>query len=107
MHIIGWNKNKHKWIKSLWAYPDKKYGFCMLGYEGKKDILYLRKSKNGNIFLHVGSYTAGYMNTNVLDDRTIKYLFLDDLPDFKYLTNGIWHKNNMMKNDKYIRVEEK
>ena len=90
----------------IWNYPDKERGFMTLGYDGKRDIIYIRKSNNGRLFCHVGSYTAGYMNNRILDERTIKYLFIKDIPNFKYVSSGFWEKNNNLKADSFTEVKE-
>lgn len=90
----------------IWNYPDKERGFMTLGYDGKRDILYIRKSRKGRLFCHVGSYTAEYMNNIILDERTIKYLFIKDIPNFKYVSSGFWERNNNMKSDSFAKIVE-
>ena len=93
--------------QNIWIYPDKEYGFYLLGYSGKMNIIYIRKSNNGNSFMHIGSYTANYMNERVLKDgRTIKYLFIDDIPNYRYVTKNFIQKNSNMTCDYYVELEE-
>lgn len=90
----------------IWNYPDKERGFMTLGYDGKRDVIYIRKSNKGRLFCHVGSYTSGYMNNRILDERTVKYLFIKDIPNFKYVSSGFWEKNNNMKTDSFTEIKE-
>ena len=94
-----------KYKKQIWNYPDKEKGFLMLGYNGKRNIIYVRKSNNGKLFLHAGTYRADFMN-QILDDRTLKYCFVKDIPNWRYTTKGKFFENHNMKNDSYIELVE-